>query len=90
MITRCLEYSKGNAFAQDINDCCTLNNHVKHCAAIGIVIVDPDLRENHAVCLAMEKTDGGKDLEIAVLVQGVLKSCAERCCLAWPAAYRRR
>jgi hypothetical protein len=48
MITRCLEYSKGNAFAQGINDCCTLKNHVKHCA-IGVAFVDPQLRENHSV-----------------------------------------
>ena len=77
MITRCLEYSKGNAFAQGINDCCTLKNHVKHCA-MGIVFVDPELRENHTVCVAMQKTDGWKDLQIADLVRGVFQCVLQR------------
>jgi hypothetical protein len=60
MLQLMLEHSKGNAFAQGMHDCTTTENKRKH-MAMGLELVDPNLDQNHAVCIAFTPIPDGYD-----------------------------
>ena len=53
-----LEHTEGNPPGQGLHDCATLKNRFK-CLALGLQLVDPQMKQNHAICLSMLRTFRG-------------------------------
>jgi hypothetical protein len=66
-----LDFTEGNAFAQCLNDACTLS-HKHKCMAIGMEFVDCIEFQNHAVCLGMVPLADGTDKVGAETIQKVI------------------
>jgi hypothetical protein len=66
-----LAFTEGNAFAQCLNDACTLANKHK-CMAIGMEFVDCIHFKNHAVCLGMVPLADGTDRVGAKTIETVM------------------
>lgn len=60
----------GNMFAQAIHDAGTLKNKQKF-LAYGLQFVDPDLRCNHVVCIALQPCLDGTDAGVAAKLKRV-------------------
>ena len=67
------QHSKGNAFAQGLHDCGTLENHEKF-LALGIQFIDPKWFRNWVICLSCTCSfRGGTDVVIANLIEEIVK-----------------
>jgi hypothetical protein len=58
-----LERTEGNPPSQGLHDCATLKNRFK-CLALGLQLVDSQMKRNHVICLSMLPIAGGTE-EIA-------------------------
>jgi len=58
-----LERTEGNPPCQGLHDCATLKNRFK-CIALGLQLVDSQMKRNNAICLSMLPIAGGTE-EIA-------------------------
>ena len=84
MLQKCLERSSGNPFAQGMNDCTTLENKSKH-IALGIELVDPNLDQNHVICLGLVPILDGYNVTGVAKIQDIVKDVTrwdyeEICC----------
>lgn len=59
-INMLLASSEGNAPCQGLHDCATLKNHHKSLAS-GVEFIDPEMHENHTLCVSMVPISGGTD-----------------------------
>ena len=55
-----LNPTEGNPPGQGLHDCATLENRFK-CLALGLQLVDPQYKQNHAICLSMLPIADGTD-----------------------------